>query len=263
VPLYQTGVASQLSFTASPTLPAGTSGNPVTVNGVAITGPSAPMAIQSGALAGLSTLRDTVAPQYQSQLDQIATGVISAFAETDQSGGGNPPMPGLFTYPGATGVPSPTAATGLAGSIEVNPLVDPSQNGNLSLLQNGGINGANYVYNTSGGAGYTGRIQDMISSVTATQSFDPSAGLGSSASLSSYASSSVGWVQGQNQQATNAATYENSVVTQATAALSNATGVNLDTELTNMLTIENTYTTTAKLLTTVGDMFNALISATN
>ncbi|HEY1943965.1 MAG TPA: flagellar hook-associated protein FlgK [Roseiarcus sp.] len=263
VPLYQTGVVSQLSFTASPTLVAGTSGNPVTVNGVAITGPSAPMAIQSGALAGLSTLRDTVAPQYQSQLDQIANGVINAFAETDQTGGGNPAMPGLFTYPGATGVPSSTTATGLAGLIEVNPAVDPSQGGNVSLLQNGGINGANYVYNTTGVAGYTGRIQGMISSITATQAFDPSAGLGSSASLSSYASSSVGWVQGQNQQASNAVTYENSVVTQATAALNNATGVNLDTELTNMLTIENTYTTTAKLLTTVGAMFNALISATN
>ena len=67
--------------------------------------------------------------------------------------------------------------------------------------------------------------------------------------------------QGQNQQATNAASYQNSLVTQATAALSNATGVNLDTEMTNMLNIENTYTTTAKLLTTVDAMFSALISA--
>ena len=97
----------------------------------------------------------------------------------------------------------------------------------------------------------------MISATTATQSFDPAAGLGSSDSLSDYANASVSWLQGQNQQASNQLDYQNSLVTQATAALSNATGVNLDTEMTNMLNIENSYTTTAKLLTTVNDMFTA------
>ena len=63
-----------VSFTASTALAAGVSGGAVTVDGVPITGPSAPMAIQSGALAGLATLRDTVAPEYQAQLDQIAGG---------------------------------------------------------------------------------------------------------------------------------------------------------------------------------------------
>ncbi len=58
---------------------------PVTVDGVPITGASSPMAIQSGALAGLADLRDTVAPEYQAQLDQIAGGLVNAFAESDQS----------------------------------------------------------------------------------------------------------------------------------------------------------------------------------
>jgi flagellar hook-associated protein 1 FlgK len=71
----------------------------------------------------------------------------------------------------------------------------------------------------------------------------------------------VSWLQAQNQQASNQVDYQNSLVTQATAALSNTTGVSLDTEMTNMLNIENTYTTTAKLLTTVNDMFTALINA--
>ena len=265
VNLYQSNTVADLQFTPSPTLTAGMSGNSVTVGGVAITGPSAPMAIQTGALAGLSTLRDTVAPEYGAQLDQIADGVINAFAETDQSttNTGLPSLPGLFTSAGATSLPSATSVTGLAGQIEVNPAVDPSQGGNVSLLQNGGINGANYIYNTTGDAGFSGRIQDMVSAMSTSQSFASSAGLGTSATLSDYADSSVSWLQGQNQQASNAADFQNSLVTQATAALSNATGVNLDTEMTNMLSIENTYTTTAKLLTTVDDMFNALLSATN
>jgi flagellar hook-associated protein 1 FlgK len=252
-----------VSFTPTATLVAGASGNAVTVDGVPITGPSAPMAIQSGALAGLANLRDTVAPEYQAQLDQIAGGLINAFGESDQSTTttGLPSLPGLFTTPGASGLPATTDTTGLAASIEVNPAVDPSQGGDVSLLQDGGVNGSNYVYNTTGAAGYTGRIQEMIGAITATQSFDPSAGLGSSDSLADYANASVSWLQSQNQQASNQVDYQNSVVSQATAALSNATGVSLDTEMTNMLNIENSYTTAAKLLTTVDAMFTALMNA--
>jgi flagellar hook-associated protein 1 len=263
VTLFQ-DLPQTLSFTPSPTLTAGVSGNPVTVDGIPITGASAPMAIQSGALAGLAQLRDTIAPEYQAQLDQISGGLVNAFAETDQTGGTAPALPGLFTFPGATGVPSTTQVTGLSGQIEVNPNVDPSQGGDVDLLRDGGISdpgSATYTYNTTGSTGYTGRIQQMVSAIGATQSFDPSAGLGASDSLSDYANNSVGWRQGQNQQATDAASYQSSVVTQATSALSNATGVNLDTEMTNMLNIENSYTTSAKLLTTVNAMFSALMNA--
>ena len=126
VTLFQ-DIPQTLSFTPSPTLTAGVSGNPVTVDGIPITGASAPMAVQSGALAGLTQLRDTIAPEYQAQLDQISGGLVNAFAETDQTGGTAPALPGLFTFPGATGVPSTTQVTGLSSQIEVNPNVDPSQ----------------------------------------------------------------------------------------------------------------------------------------
>ncbi len=242
----------------------GATGNAVMVDGVPITGSSSPMAIQSGALAGLANLRDVVAPQYGAQLDQIADGLISAFAESDQTGGTAPTLPGLFTFPGATGVPSTAATTGLASEIEVNANVDPSQGGNVNLLRDGGIadpTNSAYTYNTTGAASYTGRIAQLISATTSTQSFSAAAGLGTSASLSDYANSSVSWLQSQNQQASNQLDYQNSLVSQATTALSNATGVNLDTEMTNMLTIENSYTTTAKLLTTVNAMFTSLLNA--
>ncbi len=222
------------------------------------------MAIQSGALAGYENLRDVVAPQYGAQLDQIADGLFSGFAESDQTGGSAPTLPGLFTFAGATSVPSTSAATGLASEIEVNANVDPSQGGDLNLLQNGGIadpTNSAYDYNPGDDASYTGRIDDMMNALTTTQSFNGAAGLGTSDSLSDYANNSVSWLQNQNQQASNQLDYQNSVVSQATTALSNATGVSLDTELTNMLSIENSYTTTAKLLTTANDMFSSLISA--
>ena len=71
----------------------------------------------------------------------------------------------------------------------------------------------------------------------------------------------MSWLQGQNQQASNASSYQNALATQATSALSNATGVNLDAEMTNMLNLENSYASSAKLLTTVTSMFSALLQA--
>ena len=133
-----------------------------------------------------------------------------------------------------------------------------------NLLRDGGISdpgNAAYTYNTTGAASYTGRIQELIGEISATQTFDPSAGLGSSSSLTDYANASVSWLQAANQQASDSSSYQSALVTQATSALSNATGVNLDTEMTNMLNLENSYASTAKLLTTVTSMFSALLQA--
>jgi flagellar hook-associated protein 1 len=254
-----------VSFTPTPTLVDGANGAPVTVDGVPITGASSPMPIQSGALAGYAALRDTLAPEYEAQLDQIAGGLINAFAESDQSVIPTlPSLPGLFTTPGATALPSMSAATGLAAAIEVNPNVDPSQGGNPNLLRDGGISDPGnpiYTYNTSGSASYSGRIQELVGEIDANQSFDPTAGLGASSSLADYANASVSWLQGENQQASDSSSYQSALATQATSALSNATGVNLDAEMTNMLNLENSYASSAKLLTTVTSMFSALLQA--
>jgi flagellar hook-associated protein 1 len=209
-------------------------------------------------------LRDTLAPEYQAQLDQIAGGLINAFAESDQSATPTlPSLPGLFTTPGAIGLPSMSATTGLAAAIEVNPNVDRRRAAiRISCATaESPTPETRPTYNTSGSASYTGRIQELAGDIGANQSFDPSAGLGSSSSLADYANASVSWPQGQNQQASDSSSYQSALATQATSALSNATGVNLDAEMTNMLNLENSYASSAKLLTTVTSMFSALLQA--
>lgn len=263
VTLFQT-LPRTVSFTASATLPDGVSGAAVTVDGAAITGPGAILPIQSGALAGYAELRDTIAPEYQAQLDQIAGGLINAFAESDQTGGSAAALPGLFTAPGLTGLPSAGAAAGLAASIAVNANADPSQGGDATRIRDGAIaapGAATYLYNTTSAASFTDRIQALVSALGATRTFDSSAGLSASASLTDYASASVSWLNGRNQTASDASTYQSALATSASSALSNATGVNLDTEMTTMLALENSYATTAKLLTTARTMFQALLDA--
>jgi len=263
--LFQ-NTAATLTFTPSGQLGPNATGNQVYVNGTPITGSGSGSSIQSGAIAGLTQLRDTIAPQYQSQLDQIAGNLISAFQETDQSttNTGLPPQAGLFTNATSESVPSSGNFTGLASSIAINANVDPTQGGNATLLRDGGISDTtdtNYTYNTSGDAGYTGRLQQLVSALQTPTSFAASAGLGASSSISAFAQNSVSWLQGANSQASTNATYQSSLQSQASSALSNATGVNLDTELTNMLTIESSYTASAKLLTTANSMLDAIINA--
>ena len=265
VMLFQ-NTAATLTFTPSGQLGPNSAGNQVYVNGTPITGSGSGSAIQSGAIAGLTQLRDTIAPQYQAQLDQIAGALISAFQETDQSttNTGLPAQAGLFTNAQSEAIPSAANSTGLANSIAINANVDPTQGGDATLLRDGGISDtsdSNYTYNSTGAAGYTGRLQQYLSALQTPTSFAASAGLGSSVSISAYAQNSVSWLQAANAQASTNATYQSSLQTQASSALSNATGVNLDTELTNMLTIESSYTASAKLLTTANSMLDAIINA--
>jgi flagellar hook-associated protein 1 FlgK len=265
--LFQTA-PYDLSFQPSGEMGAGIAGNQVLINGQPITGSSTNTPIQSGEIAGLIDLRDTIAPQYQTQLDQFAGNLITAFQETDQSTSatGLPAEPGLFTAAGLTGVPSSSDFTGLASSITVNASVDPTQGGDPTLLRDGGISDTSnndYTYNTTGDSGYTGRLQQLISGLGANMTFSSSADLPTDTSLSGFAQASVSWVQAQNQTASSNSSYQQSLLSQASSALSNATGVNLDSELTNMLTIESSYTASAKLLTSVNDMLTSLLNAVN
>ncbi|MGD0633098.1 MAG: flagellar hook-associated protein FlgK [Beijerinckiaceae bacterium] len=257
--------ARTVAFTPTTTYTASTTGNPVTVDGIPITGPTATMAIQSGALAGLSQLRDTVAPNYQNQLDQIAGSLISTFADTPSSSS-LPSLAGLFTNGGSETLPS--SVTGLAASISVNASVDPSDGGNVDLLRDGDVSGGNATYgttaytsNTSGDAAYSGLLDSYVTGLGTAQTFDSSSGGIASGTLANYADSSVGWLESNYQTASNAATYKSSVVTTATTALSNATGVNLDDQMSQMLVIEQSYQASAQLLNTVNTMYSSLITA--
>jgi len=260
VTLFQ-GTARTVSFTPTTTFTSGTTGNALYVDGVPVTGPSATMGIQSGKLAGLVSLRDNITVTYQNQLDEIAGSLISNFAESDQSGGGGPDQPGLFTTVGSSTLPTSTA--GLAGLITVNASVDPSQGGNAFLLRDGGISdpsGTNYTYNTNGDASYSDRISQLLTNLSATQSFGAGGGITSTGTISDYAGASVSWLETQRTDASSESTYQTTLLSQSTTALSNGTGVNIDSQMSHMLTLEQSYQASAKLMATINSMFQSFMS---
>jgi flagellar hook-associated protein 1 len=258
VTLFQGGSAQTVTFQPTSAYAPGTVGNAVVVDGIPITGSASAMPIQSGALAGYASLRDDTAVTYQNQLDQMANGLINATAETLPSGG---TAPGIFSYQGAdaTGTPPemPTAATGLASEIQINPAVDPNQGGNPQLVRDG----INTTFNTAGDASFSTQLQNLMTGLNATQTFDSSSEIGTSSSLSDFASASVSWLEAARQNNSNESSFQSTLLTSTTSALSGATGVSLDNEMSKMLDLENSYSSSAQLMTTINNMFSSLISA--
>lgn len=249
--------AFKLSFQATGAFTAGTTGNAVLVDGIPITGANSIQPISSGSLAGLVTIRDVIAPQYQAQLDEVARGLIEATAEVRQVGAG-PDQTGLFSYTGSPAVPaSGVRIVGLAGQISVNAAVvsDPT------LIRDGGINGANYDYNTANAAGFTDRILALGSALTASRTFSGVTGLETQTSISSLSSLSDGWLSAQRQTASSDYDYSSVSYERASDALSKDTGINVEEEYLRLLELERAYQASSKLIATIDKMFDSLLQA--
>ncbi|MDX2266245.1 MAG: flagellar hook-associated protein FlgK [Hyphomicrobiales bacterium] len=254
-----------LSFTPTPLFTAATAGAPVYVDGVPAT-QGGPLAIGGGAIAGHVELRDALAPVYQSQLDEMARGLIALFRESDVSATpSQPDAAGLFTYGGAPAIPTAGAASlGLAADIRVADRADPARGGDPSRIRDGGVSNPGdpaFVANPSGAAGYSTRLLALIDGFEAPAAFDPAAQLGDTASLLEFAASSVGWFEGQRQTAEGNLEFVSAQAQRVGEAHANAVGVNLDDELARLLEIERAYQASAKLLSSIDSMYGALFQA--
>lgn len=253
-----------VSFQGTDNLSAGSAGSSVYIDGVKTTGPGASLPLISGSIAGDIKVRDHLAPIYQTQLDEIARVLIVAFAETDQSGAGSAPMPGLFTIPGATTIPNTALVSGLADQLMINPSADPSHGGDVTLLRDGGISGNQaFIYNKEGVSGFTERLLQLAGASEVNRTYDAVANLNTNGSLQSFMEASIGWIGAQRQIVSREKTYESAIVTQSTITLSNTTGVNIDEQMTNMLTLENAFQASAKLMQTINAVYESLFSAIN
>lgn len=256
--LFET-VPRSVTFTPSAGYTAGTPGNTVYIDNVPVSAGTGDNTAADGKLAGLLKLRDGVASTMQSQLDEIARGLITAFAETSSS---QPNATGLFTWSGAPAIPAAgTLVDGLAGSIGVNAAFDSSAGGNPALLRDGGANGAAYVANTSGGASYSDLLIGYSNKLDQPMAFDASAGITVSSGVSDYAANAIGWFEGVRQQASTNADSKQALAARTAEALSNDTGVNVDQEMSLLLDLEHTYQASAHMMKTVSDMLDALMSA--
>jgi flagellar hook-associated protein 1 FlgK len=258
--LFET-VPRAVSFMPNGVYSPGTTGSQVYIDGVPVALGTGGNTDASGRLAGMIQLRDGVTVTMQAQLDEVARGLVAAFAETSPTNA-LPPAAGLFTWTGAPAVPAAgVLVTGLAGQIRLNPAMDSSQGGNPELLRDGGANGAGYVHNTDGNASYSALLLAYGDRIDAPMAFDPAAGIDASSSLSDYSTASIGWFDGMRKAAANAASAKEALAVRTAEALSNEAGVNVDMEMSLLLDLEHSYEASARLLRAVDEMLAALLDA--
>ena len=256
------GSPRTVRFAASTPLAPGVAGGPVLIDGVAVTGHGAPMPISGGKLAALAQVRDRTAPQFSTQLDQIAAGLIRSFTETDPvSPPSLPEVEGLFVGNTGTLPQLSNPPAGLAGRMGINALADPQQGGSVLLLRDGGFGGVSYLRNTLSQPGYQSRIAELADSVDAVRSFGEPAGIGGAVSLKSLSLQSSAWVEASRQAAGKSLDLASAMRVRAGDSLARVTGVNIDQEMATLLDLEKSYQASSKVLATVDAMLAALMEA--
>jgi flagellar hook-associated protein 1 FlgK len=158
--------------------------------------------------------------------------------------GGNP-ITGAITSSGSQ-------TTGLAGRIEVNSALAAIPSGLVS-----------YASNTA--AGDPTRPNFILNQLTdATLTYSPTTGLGTTAApytgaLTQYMSEVVS----QQAQAANAASNlqqgQDTVVTALQQRFNNQSGVSIDTEMSNLIALQNAYGANARVMSTVEQMMQTLL----
>ena len=279
VTLFET-VPRSVTFAPTKSYAAGTPGNGVYIDGVALGSGKGGTTSGQGSLQSLLQLRDDIAPTFQMQLDEIAKGLVSMFSETNTDG--SVTNPGLFVWTDSSGAAGGTPTTsamidGIAGSIKVNPAVVTSAGGDPMKLRDGSINdpvplpGPPYVpfnKNPAGDGGYTAQLDKYYSAMGSKMDFDPTAtvvgfnsaaGIDSNVSIMDFASNSVGWLEQYRSDASGASENTAAAVARSDEAYSNETGVNLDEELTLLLDIEQSYKAATKILNAVDEMLKSLL----
>lgn len=219
-------VPRKVTFSPSSSLPAGQKGSPVLIDGVPLSHSSFVSPNGAGKLGGLLKVRDEVAPQYLRQLDETASALADMFK--------GPPE--LFLNGGNSSV------TGMAGRININPLFESKAAG--------------------GGPENLGKdIQKLVDSFSEVRVFGSDAGLGQNQSIISFAKGSQGWIEGLYSDSKKDAEYKNTMYNRAAESLSNEIGVNTDDEMALMLQLEQSYSASSRIITTVGRMLDDLMSA--
>ncbi|HEX4368821.1 MAG TPA: flagellar hook-associated protein FlgK [Rhodopila sp.] len=242
------------------------------IGGIMLGGADVTSQMTGGQIGADITLRDTTLPTDQAELDEFAQGLSSRFAGqgltlfTDPSG----------NVPAGGGTPAQTGYVGYAGTIQVNAAVvaDPS------LVRDGtnAVASTGFTPNPTGGpAGFTSLISNVINYTFGTQAQSGVAqptmntgSLGASGNLnapfnaagdalSDFATSLVSAQAQQSAATTSSVTTETALQTSLNAKVSSVSGVNMDTEVSQMLSLQNAYGANARVIAGVQAMFTQLL----
>ena len=242
------GFSSRAMITPDLSVGAGTLSQ-LTVNGREVDALADRSFVGGGRLAALFEVRDAIAPAAQGQIDAVARDFIDRF----QSVSADPTLAtgdaGLFTDGG--GNFDPLLELGVAGRINFTPLADPAQGGDISLLRDG-LGAA--VQGPVGDATQLQRLAQALADGRATVSGGFTGASRSAAILTSdlLSMASVELADQETRESFAASLNQ----TLRTEELRN--GVDTDTEMRQLLVIEQAYAANARIIETISEMLDTL-----
>jgi flagellar hook-associated protein 1 len=221
--------------------------------------------IQGGQIGANVTLRDTTMPTDQAEFDEVAQNIAGRFDAQGLT---------LFTDPNGAvpaggGVPVQTGYVGFAATIQVNSAVQ----GNPALVRDGTPTIANPTpANPNNLAGFTGIINQVLNNtlgaspalVSNVANLGPGGNLNAPyvapATLLQLASTMVASQAQDSATTTSQLATEQAVQTTLSTKLSAQSGVNMDTEMSTMIQLQNAYGANAKVIAAVQAMWAQLLS---
>jgi flagellar hook-associated protein 1 len=244
----------------------------IELNGADVTGQ-----LTGGQLGANMTLRDTTLPTYQAELDEFSQNLASRFSAQGLTLFSDP----KGAVPAGGGVPVQSGYVGFAAVIGVNPAVraDPAlvRDGDTTIA--GSPTGASaFTPNPAGGpAGFSTLIDRVLTYSLGADAQDgvmqPAsnvAGLGASGTLDApYAApatlgaEAAALVASQAQDSattTSQLATEQAVQTTLNSTFATDSGVNMDTEMSLMIQLQNSYGASAKVIAAVQSMWTQLLS---
>jgi len=224
-----------------------------TADGTVLTpAPGNASAVRGGAIAGLFDIRDNVMPEFMSQLDGMAAGIITMFEGADASLA--PGQAGLFTDGGAAY--DPANVVGLAERIRVNDSVRPSAGGDLWKISSGLGAAA-----PAPGADST-QVTAFLDAFASDLAFGSSGSLPGSATIEEFAVAMVSSQQTARVTAESELRVSDITLSTLRESRMNRDGVNVDDELMKIALVEHSYQASTAVITSIQEMLDTLLAAT-
>jgi len=248
------------------------------LSGIMLGGADVTAGMVGGSIGANLTLRDKTLPTDQASLDEFSYSLATRFAAqgltlfSDSTG----------AIPSGGGTPVQASYVGFAASIQVNPAVQaaPSlvRDGTNTIVGNPTGASAFTPNPPNGPASFTTLISRVLNfalgsevQTGVTQPAFNSTGLGpggtltapfsGDATLANYAADMTAAQSSQSASATSQLSTEQAVQTSLKNQVNAVSGVNMDTEMTKMITLQNAYSANARVIATLQSMFNQLLQA--
>lgn len=223
----------------------------LTVNGIPVAIGVDGGTLEGGSLAAHFQIRDTLAPELNQQVDALARDLVERFQDPTVDPTLAVGAAGLFTDDGAAF--AVVDEVGLAGRLSVNGLVDPAVGGELWRIRDG-IGAVTPGY--SGDPTHLVRLSDAL---TALRPVTPNMGLSAPMSNVGFAEEITSFWASESTTQQDDVAFKVGRFEALRGEELNATGVDTDSELQNLLVIEQAYAANARVISVIDNLMNRLL----